>query len=199
MNTPIPPFIAPAMQLVLASQSPRRRELMQGLDIPFTVAPAYQVDETYPASLSQQEIPVFLAKKKAEEYPYPIKNQQIIVSADTLVWCKGQFLGKPKDEADARQMLQGLSGGAHEVLTGLCLRSLQRTHTFLATTRVWFCALTEAEINYYLQRYAPYDKAGAYGIQEWIGYVGIERIEGSYFNVMGLPVQMLYRELQNFK
>ncbi|GHT68187.1 Maf-like protein [Bacteroidia bacterium] len=186
------------LHFILASQSPRRKELLQGLDIPFTVAAPYDVDESYPAHLQKDEVPLYLSQLKAEKYPYPIENRDIIITADTLVWCKNQFLGKPKDEQEARRFLQMLSGNAHEVLTGVCLRSRQKTHSFLTSTQVFFGSLSDAEIDYYVQHYCPLDKAGAYGIQDWIGYVGIERIEGSYYNVMGLPVQRLYKELERF-
>jgi septum formation protein len=185
-------------RLILASQSPRRQELLRGLDIPFTIAKPYAVDEVFSSDLPKDEVAVYLAQLKAQKYPYPIENNDIIIGADTLVWCKGQFLGKPKDEATARQMLQCLSGCVHEVITGICLRSAQTHHCFSASTQVTFAELSSAEIDYYLQKYRPYDKAGAYGIQEWIGYVGIERIDGSYYNVMGLPVQRLYKELGKF-
>ncbi|MDR1417157.1 MAG: Maf family nucleotide pyrophosphatase, partial [Prevotellaceae bacterium] len=182
-------------RLILASQSPRRQALIKGLDVAFTVAPPYHVDETFPAAMPRDEVPVFLAQLKSERYPQALDEKDILITADTLVWCKNEFLGKPKDEADARRMLRLMSGSAHEVLTGVCLRSSQQTVTFLSSTQVRFRPLSEDEISYYLSAYHPYDKAGAYGIQEWIGYAAIERIEGSYYNVMGLPIQRLYVEL----
>ncbi|MDR1341638.1 MAG: Maf family nucleotide pyrophosphatase [Prevotellaceae bacterium] len=181
--------------LILASQSPRRQELIKGLDVAFTVAAPYHVDETFPAAMPKDEVPVFLARLKSERYPQALGTKDILITADTLVWCKNEFLGKPKDEADARRMLRLMSGSVHEVLTGVCLRSSQKTVTFLSSTQVRFRQLGEDEISYYLSAYRPYDKAGAYGIQEWIGYAAIERIEGSYYNVMGLPIQRLYVEL----
>lgn len=187
-----------AFRLILASQSPRREALLRSLDIPFTLAPPYHTDETCPPNLSKDETPIYLARLKAQNYPYPMADNDIIIAADTLVWCQNQFLGKPKDTQEAHQMLQMLSGRTHEVITGVCLRSAAQIHCFAAVTQVTFAALSDAEIEYYVQKYRPFDKAGAYGIQEWIGCAGIERIEGSYYNVMGLPVQQLYRELGSF-
>lgn len=185
-------------QLILASQSPRRQELLRGLDVPFSLASRYHVDENFPSTMPKDEVPVFLAKLKSERYPQPLSGNDILLTADTLVWCKNEFLGKPQDEADARRMLRQLSACAHEVLTGVCLRSANKMSAFLSSTTVFFRPISEAEISYYLKAYQPYDKAGAYGIQEWIGYAAIERIEGSYNNVMGLPVQRLYLALQGF-
>jgi septum formation protein len=184
-------------KLILASQSPRRQELMKGLDVAFTVAPFYYVDETFPATVPKDEVPAFLALRKSERYPYPLSEQDILITADTMVWCKNEFLGKPKDEDDARRMLRLLSGCTHEVITGMCLRNTRKTSLVSTLTRVRFRQLDEEEISYYLSTYQPYDKAGAYGIQEWIGYAAIESIEGSYYNVMGLPIQRLYRALAN--
>ncbi|MDR2815044.1 MAG: Maf family nucleotide pyrophosphatase [Prevotellaceae bacterium] len=185
-------------RLILASQSPRRQALIKGLDVAVTPAPAYHVSEVFPPGMPRDEVPVFLARAKSEAYPRPLDGRDILITADTLVWCKGEFLGKPADEADARRMLRLLSGSVHEVLTGVCLRSRKQTKTFLSSTLVHFRPLTEDEISYYLSTCQPYDKAGAYGIQEWIGYAAVERIEGSYYNVMGLPVQRLYVELTDF-
>ncbi|MDR0415646.1 MAG: Maf family nucleotide pyrophosphatase [Prevotellaceae bacterium] len=185
-------------KLILASQSPRRQELMRGLGMAFAVAPHYHVDETFPAAMPKDEVPVFLARLKSEQYPHSLDERDILITADTLVWCRNEFLGKPKDEADARRMLRLMSGSVHEVLTGVCLRSSCKTETFLSSTQVYFRPLDEGEISRYLSTCRPYDKAGAYGIQEWIGYVAIERIEGSYYNVMGLPTQRLYVELAKF-
>jgi septum formation protein len=185
-------------RLILASQSPRRQELLKGLDVPFSLAPRYHVEEVFSPSMPKDEVPVFLAKLKSERYPQPLSANEILLTADTLVWCKNAFLGKPKNEDDARCMLRQLSACAHEVLTGVCLRSANKMATFLSSTTVHFRLISEAEISYYLSAYQPYDKAGAYGIQEWIGYAAIERIEGSYNNVMGLPIQRVYVELQGF-
>jgi septum formation protein len=185
-------------KLILASQSPRRQELLKGLDVDFTLAPRYHVDEFFSPNMPKNEVPVFLAQLKSEHYPQSLAEDEILLTADTLVWCKNEFLGKPKNNEDAARMLWLLSGSVHEVLTGVCLRSAQKTTTFLASTLVHFRALTQDEIYYYIGKYQPMDKAGAYGIQEWIGYAAIERIEGSYYNVMGLPMQKLYVELEKF-
>ena len=185
-------------KLILASQSPRRQELLKGIDVDFALAPRYHVDEVFPADMSKNEVPVFLAKLKSEHYPQPLADNEILITADTLVWCKNEFLGKPKNSEDAARMLRLMSDNAHEVLTGVCLRSAQKTATFSASTLVYFRKLTQNEICYYVDTYQPLDKAGAYGIQEWIGYAAIERIEGSYYNVMGLPMQKLYVELEKF-
>ena len=185
-------------KLILASQSPRRQELLRGLDVDFTLAPRYHVDEVYPPEMPKDEVPVYLARLKSEHYPQPLADNEILITADTLVWCKNEFLGKPQNEEDAARMLRLMSGCAHEVLTGVCLRSASKTATFLATTHVHFRTLAQSEIDYYIDTYKPMDKAGAYGIQEWIGYAAIERIEGSYYNVVGLPMQRLYVELERF-
>jgi septum formation protein len=183
-------------RLILASQSPRRQELLRGLDIPFSVAAPYSTNEAIDANIATDDVPIYLAKLKADNYPYPIEIHDIIITADTLVRYGNKFLGKPKDEHNAREMLQTLSGRTHEVITGVCLRTINNHICFSASTLVTFADLKDDEINYYLQKYQPYDKAGAYGIQEWIGYVGIERVEGSYYNVMGLPLHKLYRVLE---
>jgi septum formation protein len=206
-------------RLILASQSSRRQALIKGLDIAVTIAPAYHVNETFPASMikdavtiapayhvnetfpasmTKEEVPAFLALEKSEAYPYQLEERDILITADTLVLCKDEFLGKPTDEADARRMLRLISGCTHKVVTGVCLRSYNKTTVFLASTLVTLRQLEEDEISYYLTKYQPYDKAGAYGIQEWIGYAAIERIEGSYYNVMGLPLQQLYKKLEQF-
>lgn len=184
--------------IILASQSPRRRFLLEQLGIKFTAISA-EVDETIPEGLTPDQAAAFLAEKKAahfEEMLHDSKN--IIITADTLVLINGQVLGKPEGPDGARLMLRTLSGNMHQVVTGVCIRSRDKSRTFTAWTDVYFKALTSDEIDHYLSLFKPYDKAGAYGIQEWIGYIGITRIEGSYFNVMGLPAQRLYEELTNF-
>ncbi|MDR2361845.1 MAG: Maf family nucleotide pyrophosphatase [Prevotellaceae bacterium] len=181
--------------LILASGSPRRRQLMEGLDIPFKVELAGEVDEIIPPNISPKEAPEYLARLKSAAFR-PLISGETLITADTVVICHGQLLGKPADRADARRMLQLLSDNRHDVLTGVCLRTTAVVRTFTACTTVVFRPLSDAEIDFYLDRYRPYDKAGAYGAQEWIGFVGIERIEGSYFNVMGLPLQQLYAELK---
>lgn len=182
--------------IILGSASPRRKELLKGLDIPFQVVPI-DVEETYPDQLVGVDIPMYLAQKKANAYP--LQDNTLLITADTIVWHEFTVYGKPKDKNDARRMLKTLSGKMHQVITGVCIKTKQRKRVFHVISDVYFAAFTDEEIEYYLEHYSPYDKAGAYGIQEWIGYVGVERIEGSYFNVMGLPVQRLYNELKNWK
>ena len=180
-------------RIVLASQSPRRRELLKGLNIPFETA-TIDVEETYPDNLSDAEIPCFLAEKKANAYT--LNEDTLLITADTIVWLDNTVYGKPRDKADAVAMLKKLSGKTHRVITGICIRTIGKQKTFSVVTNVRFAAITDEEIEYYLENYQPYDKAGSYGIQEWIGYVAVESIEGSYFNVMGLPIQRLYSELK---
>ena len=184
-------------ELILASKSPRRQQLLSDLGLKFTVQ-SMDVPEKYPEGLGMTEIPVFLAELKAEAFRPQLKNNQLVITADTIVWLDGEVLGKPVDCDDGFRMLSSLSGKKHQVITGVCLLSAGKKVSFFSLTNVWFKPLSEQEINYYLGNYRPYDKAGAYGIQEWIGYVGINRIEGSFFNVMGLPVQSLYEHLKNF-
>lgn len=186
-------------KLILASQSPRRQELLKQLDIPFEVIVKPDVDEIYPKEISNDEVPEFLAKLKAKAYKEELINDEVIViTADTIVVCSGEILGKPKDSSDAIRMLTLLSNNEHEVITGVALTSSSKQHCFSVSTKVFFKDLSDDEINYYVHKYKPFDKAGSYGIQEWIGMVAIERIEGSYYNVVGLPVQKLYQELQKF-
>ncbi len=185
-------------RLLLASQSPRRRELIAGTGIPFELAPRYECQESYPTTLPADEVPAYLSRLKSEAYPAPLAEGEILLTADTVVILADEVLGKPTDRDDALAMLGRLSGNRHRVITGVTLRSATRAHTFAACSEVCFRSLTPEEIAYYVDHYRPYDKAGAYGIQEWIGYVGIERIEGSFYNVMGLPIQLLYVELEKF-
>ena len=185
-------------RLLLASQSPRRRELIAGSGIPFTLTEKYACEEHSPATLAAEEVPAYLSRLKSEAYPTPLAENDILLTADTVVILDGEVLGKPKDRADALSILSRLAGNRHRVVTGVTLRTTQRSETFSAVSDVWFRALSEEEIAYYVDTYRPYDKAGAYGIQEWIGYVGIERIDGSFYNVMGLPIQRLYVELEKF-
>lgn len=182
--------------IILGSASPRRKELLKGLDIPFQSV-SIDVEETYPDQLVGVDIPMYLAQKKANAYP--LQDNTLLITADTIVWHEFTVYGKPKDKNDVRRMLKTLSGKMHQVITGVCIKTKQRKRVFHVISDVYFAAFTDEEIEYYLEHYSPYDKAGAYGIQEWIGYVGVERIEGSYFNVMGLPVQRLYNELKNWK
>ena len=185
-------------KIILASNSPRRRELLGGLGIPFTTRVLDGIDESWPQGLKGQDISLYISREKASAYRKSIAPDELVITADTIVYVDGRVLGKPASETDARRMLRMVSGRWHDVITGVTLMTAQREHSFAVTTRVRFCDLTDAEIEYYIKNYAPMDKAGAYGIQEWIGYVGVERIEGSYFNVVGLPVQRLYRELIEF-
>ena len=185
-------------KIILASNSPRRRELLGGLGIDFTVKVIGGIDESWPSDLKGEDIPLYISKEKAAPYKATIAPDELVITADTIVYVDGEVLGKPHDEADARRMLRMISGRWHEVITGVTLMTAERERSFAVTTRVKFCNLSDSEIDYYIKNYAPMDKAGAYGIQEWIGYVGVEAIEGSYFNVVGLPVQRLYRELINF-
>lgn len=182
--------------IILASNSPRRRELLSGLGLDYEVRTLPGIDESYPDTLSGEEIPVYISSKKASAYLDALKENELLITADTIVWLDGRVLGKPSDEEDARQMLRDLSGKTHQVITGVTLATTSFQKSFASVSQVTFATLTEEEINYYVTHYHPMDKAGSYGVQEWIGFIGVERIEGSYFNVMGLPVQRLYRELK---
>jgi len=184
--------------LILASNSPRRQQLLKGLDVDFEIWSTNHEDESYPNDLPVEQVPTYLAKHKASFFTERLSNDTILITCDTVVVCNGNVLGKPVDLADAVAILKQLSGNRHTVITGVCLSTANKSSCFSSFTDVYFRHLTDEEIEYYIERYKPYDKAGAYGIQEWIGYVAIERIEGSYFNVMGLPVQKLHNELLNF-
>lgn len=182
------------MKLILASGSPRRRELLARLDIPFEVRLKEGIDESYPVGCPAHMVPQYIASKKAEAYT--LSPDEVLLTADTMVIVDDEILGKPHDEADERRMLHLLSGRTHKVITGVCIRSGQGfSSEFPVETEVTFGRLSDSEIDYYIRKYKPYDKAGAYGIQEWIGYIGVTGIRGSYFNVMGLPVQRIYQEL----
>ena len=185
-------------KIILASASPRRQQLLSDLDIPFTVLVIKDIDESYPNDLPVEDVAAFLSKKKSESYLENLKDNTIVITADTVVINEGQVLGKPKDKAEAIAILKSLSGKTHQVITGVTLSSKEKSHTFSAITDVEFSVLDDDEIHYYIDNYEPYDKAGAYGIQEWIGYVGVEHIQGSYFNVMGLPVHQVYQALKAF-
>lgn len=185
-------------KLILASNSPRRKELLAGLNLDFEVKVIPGIDENYPADMPTENIARYLAELKAKPYEAIVADREIVITADTVVIVNSHVLGKPKDAAQARAMLQELSGCTHEVATGVCFTSQKRKHSFSVSTKVTFGTLSSEEIDYYIDRYRPFDKAGAYGIQEWIGYVGVTRLEGSYFNVMGLPVQRIWTELQRF-
>jgi septum formation protein len=184
-------------EIILASQSPRRQQLLKDLGLDFKVQ-SMDVDESFPDNLQMEEIPVFLAELKASAFFPQLKNNQLVITADTIVWLDGHVMNKPADYQDAWRMLSNLSGKKHQVVTGVCLLTSEKKVTFFVSTDVWFKKLEDKEISYYLDHYRPYDKAGAYGIQEWIGYIGIHHIEGSFFNVMGLPIQTLYEHLKTF-
>lgn len=194
------------MNIILGSQSPRRRELMAGLDIPFTCV-TIDADESFPADLQAGDIPMYIARAKARAYEAQLQPDDLLITSDTIVWLNGQMLGKPQSKHDAKQMLMQLSGQTHQVYTALCFTWLNHStytpslqgggegvgsHSFVDCTDVTFRTLTEEEIDYYVEKYMPLDKAGAYGVQEWIGYVGVTRMEGSYFNVMGFPIGRVY-------
>ncbi|MDD6141487.1 MAG: Maf family nucleotide pyrophosphatase [Bacteroidales bacterium] len=185
-------------EIILASGSPRRRELLGGLGIDFRIARLNDVDESYPDDLPANEVAEYLSKKKAEAYRQSLTERQLIITADTVVITDGEILGKPTDAADATRMLKALSGAVHQVVTGVTVMTTAKTVSFSATTNVRFAPLSDEEIDYYISQYRPFDKAGAYGIQEWIGYIAVEGIEGSYFNVMGLPIQKLYTVLKSY-
>ncbi len=178
-------------KIILASQSPRRQELLNGLGLPFQVLVKSGIEEPLPALAKKEEIAIFLAEHKAAEYHNILLPETILIPADTIVWLAGQVLNKPQNFEQAEEMLQCLSGRQHSVVTGVCVSSFNKKISFHSTTKVWFKKLSNEEIKFYINTYKPFDKAGAYGIQEWIGFIGIEKIEGSYFNVMGLPIQKL--------
>lgn len=193
-------------KIILASNSPRRKELLSGLDMPFEVKVLKGIDESYPSTLSPYETAQYIASKKADVYRGLLADGILILTADTVVIAptedeqndkdgRGIILGKPKDAEDAKRMLRMLSGKTHHVVTGVCLTTVKEQHQFSVTTEVTFKSLSEEEIEYYVSKYKPFDKAGAYGIQEWIGYIGCTGLKGSYYNVMGLPVQRIYEEL----
>ncbi len=184
--------------IILGSNSPRRKELLAGLDLDFVVHVIPGIEESYPKDLPVLETAGYIASEKAEPYKKTLGKDDLVITADTVVVLGDKVLGKPHGASDAQAMLRMLSGRTHHVVTGVCLTSAEKQRCFSVVTDVAFKALSDAEISYYVDKYRPFDKAGAYGIQEWIGYVGVTSIKGSYFNVMGLPVQRIYDELQNF-
>jgi septum formation protein len=184
-------------RIILASRSPRRQQLLRDLGLKFEVVNR-EYDETYPEGLNGDEIARYVAHEKAVSFRNEIGANEIVITADTIVWCNGKVLGKPLDSEDAMRILNQISGNTHEVITGVSIFSQNREVTFSVSTKVTFETLSEEEINHYIDNYRPYDKAGAYGIQEWIGIIACSHIDGSYFNVVGLPVQRLYKELQDF-
>lgn len=185
-------------KIILASNSPRRRELLAGLDLDFEVKVIKGIDESYPETLAPDKVAQYIAAKKADAYVPAIHEDDLVITADTVVIVDNDILGKPHDESEAKAMLRRISGRSHQVVTGVCLVTKDKRREFSVSTDVTFRSLSESEIDYYVSHYRPFDKAGAYGIQEWIGYVGVTALNGSYFNVMGLPVQRIYSELQHF-
>ncbi len=184
--------------IILSSNSPRRKELLAGLGFDFEIRVIPDIDESYPADLPISDIAKYISMKKAAAYISYMADNELVITADTIVVLDDKVLGKPKTIDEAKDMLLTLSGKTHQVITGVCLTAKTRQKSFSVVTDVTFKTLTDSEIDYYVERYKPLDKAGAYGIQEWIGYIGVTSINGSYFNVMGLPVQRIYQELQDF-
>lgn len=184
-------------QLILGSSSPRRQELLKSLGFNFLIKPI-NADESFPPHLQAEDIPLYLAEKKADAYPDELSETQILITSDTIVWCEGKVYNKPANFVEGKKMLESLSGKMHEVYTAICLKSGNKQTTFFDVSKVYFKKFKPEEIEYYLINYQPYDKAGAYGVQDWLGYIGIEKIEGSFYNVMGLPVKELYDELIKF-
>ena len=184
--------------IILASNSPRRKELLAGLDIPFDVRVIDGIDESYPDDLATHGIAQYISQKKAAAYRLSMASDELVITADTIVVLGTHVMGKPHDAAEAQAMLRELSGKTHQVITGVTLTTTDRQTSFSVITDVTFKAFTDDEINYYVSNYRPFDKAGAYGIQEWIGHIGVTALNGSYFNVMGLPVQRIYEALKTF-
>jgi septum formation protein len=183
-------------QIILASNSPRRKELMSGLGVDYVVRTLPDVDESYPADLAGAAIPEYISRKKADAYRSIMQPGELLITADTIVWLDGKVLGKPEGREGAVEMLRSLSGKSHQVFTGVCLTTTEWQKSFTAASDVEFDVLSEEEIRYYVDKYQPMDKAGAYGVQEWIGYIGVKSISGSFYNIMGLPIQKLYGELK---
>lgn len=186
------------MKIILASNSPRRRELLAGLGYPYEVRVLDGIDESYPETLKGSDVAAYISRAKADAYRATMADDELVITADTIVCLDDRVLGKPVDEAEAVAMIRSLSGRNHQVYTGVTIVTTEASSTFVSRTDVTFATLTEEEIRHYVTCCRPMDKAGAYGIQEWIGYIGVEHIEGSYFNVMGLPVQRLYTELKKY-
>jgi septum formation protein len=185
------------INIILASGSPRRQQFFKEMDLHYTIR-LKEIEEIYPEHLQAEEITNFLAELKANAFENDLKENDILVTSDTIVWLKGKALGKPKDYNDAFKMLQELSNQTHEVITSVCLKSLDKTEVFHCVTKVTFSDLSDEAIRYYLDNYKPFDKAGSYGIQDWIGLIGISKIEGSYTNVVGLPTEILFQKLMNY-
>ena len=185
-------------KIILASQSPRRQELLKGVGVDYQVFVKEDIDESFDREMPFQQVAEYLAIKKARAYADLITEETILITADTVVCTDSEILNKPADFDEARYMLRQLSGRKHSVITGVCIKSIDKEKAFSSKSIVYFADLSQSEIDYYITHYKPFDKAGAYGIQEWIGYIGIEKIEGSFYNVMGLPIQMVYNELKEF-
>ncbi|MFH1319825.1 MAG: Maf family nucleotide pyrophosphatase [Bacteroidota bacterium] len=184
-------------KIILASKSPRRQQLLKALGLKFDVR-TKKVREDYPSDLKREQIALYLCELKANAFENELDKNTLLITADTIVWIDDKTINKPADFDEAVQVLEMLSGRMHEVITGVCFKTRQKTRSFFVVTKVYFKKLTNQEITYYVKNFKPYDKAGAYGIQEWIGSVGIKKIEGSYFNVVGLPIKELYKELMEF-
>ena len=185
------------INIILASGSPRRQQFFKEMDLNYTIR-LKEIEEIYPEHLQAEEITNFLAELKASAFENELKENDVLVTSDTIVWLNGKALGKPKDYDDAFQMLQQLANQTHEVITSVCLKSIDKTDVFHCVTKVTFANLSDEAITYYLNNYQPFDKAGSYGIQDWIGLIGISKIEGSYTNVVGLPTEMLFQKLMNY-
>ena len=185
-------------EIVLASNSPRRKELLQRMGVNFKVRTLFGIDESYPDSLRGEDIVCYISRNKAKAYQSSMAPNELLITADTIVYVDGEVMGKPKNAEQAKEMLHKLSGKIHQVITGVTIVTAERTENFGVTSQVKFTNITDEEINFYVDNYLPFDKAGAYGIQEWIGIVAVEEIKGSYFNVVGLPVQRLYQKLKTF-
>lgn len=187
----------PDYQYILASKSPRRQQLLKSLGLDFSTV-IKEVEENFPENLTKEEIPVYLARRKAEPFLKELQPNEMLITADTIVWLNGRVMGKPSDANEAKKMLKDLSGNEHQVISGVRLTSSEKFSEFYSISNVLFKTLTDSEIEHYISVFKPFDKAGAYGIQEWIGLIGITHIEGSFYNVMGLPVQKLYEEIMRF-
>lgn len=185
-------------KIILGSNSPRRKELLKGLDIDFVIDTDNSFEETYSPDIPGEDVPRLMSEGKSNGFHRKLEDNELLLTADTMVLCGKTIMGKPKSRIAAIEMLKTLSGKEHKVITSVTLRSTLHTKTITEVSKVTFSELSESEIVYYIDKYKPYDKAGSYGIQEWIGYIGIERIEGSYFNIMGLPTHLVYKELQLF-
>ncbi|MDR2956219.1 MAG: Maf-like protein [Prevotella sp.] len=185
--------------VVLASNSPRRKELLSGLGIDYVIKTLPDIDESYPSNIKGEDIATYISKTKADAYKAYMESDTLLITADTIVLLDGKVYGKPRNVEEAKQMLTDLSGNTHQVITGVCITTKKKQKVFAVSSEVRFAKLEEEEIDFYVTKFRPFDKAGAYGIQEWIGYIAVEYISGSYFNIMGLPIQRLYQELKNMR